>query len=177
MAKFYLHLNHELSFNVGVENPQTLLVIERVEWERLRKVSWMKLAWMCCESFLTTHCVGNEIVRRFISKSFCAPRILCNRVDQFNWTPTSQSNRQPLGTERAAKTVYRLIIFGYHHEVIDVFNAVQTSQALTSTISTNRLAFSVSTQSIEQVNCHRDTLISGGYEIVWAIQASFDIPE
>lgn len=152
-------------------------MIERVERERLWEVSWVKFAGVGGESFLTAHCVRDEVVRRLVREAFGAPRVLSNWVYEFDGAPAAERDGQPLGPEGSAKTINWLIIVSHHHQMIDVFDAVQTRQTLTAAVATNRLAFRVGSQSIEHVNRDGDALIGGWDKIVWAVQASFHIPE
>lgn len=70
------HLNDELSLDIRVENPNALLMIERVERKCLRKVSRMNLARLCGESLLTAHAIGDEIVRCLVGEALRVPRVL-----------------------------------------------------------------------------------------------------
>lgn len=121
------HLNHELSLYVGVEYPQALLMIERVEREGLRKVAGMQFARVCGERLLTAHRIGDEIVRGFVCEALCAPRVLSNGIHELDGTPATKRHRKPLRPEASAQAVNRLIIVSHHHEMIDVLDAVQAS--------------------------------------------------
>lgn len=99
------HLNDELSFDIRVENPNALLMIERVQCERLRKVSRMNLARLRCEGLLTAHAIGDEIIRRLVGEAFRAPRVLCYRVNKLDWCPTAQRYGQPFLLKVAAETI------------------------------------------------------------------------
>lgn len=121
------HLNHELSLYVGVEYPQALLMIERVEREGLRKVAGMQFSRVCGERLLTAHRIGDEIVRGFVCEALCAPRVLSNGIHELDGTPATKRHRKPLRPEASAQAVNRLIIVSHHHEMIDVLDAVQAS--------------------------------------------------
>lgn len=152
-------------------------MVERVERKSLGKVSGVEFSRVCCESFLTAHCVGYEIVGWFISEAFCAPRVLGDWVDELDGTPTAERHRKPFRPEGSAEAVNRLIIVSYHHQVIDVFDAVQAGQTLATAVAANRRALGISSQSVEHINRHRNALVGARYKIVRAVQTSLDVPK
>jgi hypothetical protein len=202
-----VYLNDELSFNVGVENPNALLVIERIQREVLCIVSRMYLSGLRCESSLTAHTVSYKIIWWFIGEALGTPRIFCNWIYEFDWSPTSNWDWQPLLLKVSTETIQRMIIFRHHNQMIDIFNAIHSCQALTARISTfaaedeikrrrvmeceniliilnayvvqltDCLTFSVTSKPIQHVNGDSHALVCSRNKRMSTVETAFNVPK